>query len=65
MKYEITMERTVRLCVEFEADNDEEARQKAFDIFDDTEPFEYEHGYEEYDYAVHNYDTGHDVVMWC
>lgn len=63
MKYCITMERTLRIAVNFDAANDDEAREKASEIFDNTSQDDFEQGSEEYDYALCD-DTGRTIVDW-
>lgn len=66
MEYEITMERTVRFAVTFQAEDNDEAEEKANAIFnaamEDTDQFEGND--EEFDYALHNLDTGEELVEW-
>lgn len=64
MKYCITMERTQRVAVWFEAENDEAAEQKAERIYDDTMPEDFESGSEEYDYALEDVSDGRTIIDW-
>lgn len=63
MNYCITMERTLRVAVQFEADSDDEAYEKAKEIYDKSEPADYDQGEEEHDYALCD-GAGNLLVDW-
>lgn len=63
MKFCITMERVQRISVEFEADGDDEAQEKAVEIYDQATPADFEKGTEEHDYALCDH-TGRTLVDW-
>ena len=52
MTYNITMERTLSLSVDFEAKNDDEALAKAEQIYYGAKAEEFEDGGEAFDYAL-------------
>ena len=56
MKYCITMERTQRVAVWFDAPNDEKAEKEADRIFGAATAADFEDGDEERDYALDNVD---------
>lgn len=64
MKYCITMERTLMLAVDFEAENDDEACALAEQIYLGTEAGEFESGSEQFDYALNDTKTGRTLVDW-
>lgn len=63
MEYDITMERTQRFAVQFTAENDEEARHIAEEIFKSKNPDDFDGGDVEYDYAVSALD-GREIEPW-
>lgn len=64
MNYCITMERTLSLAINFEAENDDEAYTKAERISQDTKASDFEAGSEERDYALCDSDTCRTLVDW-
>ena len=52
MEYCITMERTLRVAVHFDADSDDKARERAIEIYDSATPAVFEAGDTEHDYAL-------------
>ncbi len=65
MKYCITIERTQRIAVWFDAEDDEAAEEKAGEIYNTTQdhPHEFESGDTEYDYALDREDGG-TILDW-
>lgn len=65
MQYYLTMERTLRIGVTFDARNDAEARMKANEIFDNAieNPEKFEGGDVEHDFALTGDDFG-DIIPW-
>lgn len=65
MLYNMTMERTLRVALDFEAENDAEAEKRADQIFTDAiaHPEKFEGGDIEHDYALCD-DQFRDVVPW-
>ena len=66
-KIEITMEKTMRVAMEFDATEEQiemlECGENPF--LDEMEKeLEQEHGYVEYDYAVVDVDTDEEMVSW-
>ena len=66
-KIEITMEKTMRVAMEFDATEEQiemlECGENHF--LDEMEKeLEQEHGYVEYDYAVVDVDTDEEIVPW-
>lgn len=64
MKYCITMERTQRVAVWFDAPNDEKAEKEADRIFGAATAADFEDGDEERDYALDNVDKGRTITPW-
>ena len=64
MEYCVTMERTLRTAVWFEAPDDEAAEKKAAEINQATGLEEFEQGDVESDYALHNAETHQMVLDW-
>ena len=62
MKYCITMERTMRVALSFEAANDDDAIEKANRICQSADPSEFEDGVEERDFALVDGET-HDLII--
>lgn len=63
MEYCITMERTLRTAISFEADNDDQACKKAEEISAQASSSDYEPGEEERDYALCD-EAGRLIVDW-
>lgn len=65
MKYNMTAERTLRIAITFEAENDEAAEKKADEMLADmiAHPENFEGGDTEHDYALCD-DGGRTVVDW-
>lgn len=63
MEYCITMERTQRVSIDFVADTDEEAWEKAQELYDMSTPVDFEKGSEEHDYALCD-ETGRTLIDW-
>lgn len=65
MEYEITIERTQRVCRTFHAENDEEASNRASELFgkEVDSPAVIADGHTEWDYAVTD-ATGRTIVDW-
>lgn len=65
MKYHLTAERTLRIAVTFEAENDEAAVKKADELFADMikHPGKFESGDIEHDYALCD-DGDRTIVDW-
>ncbi len=64
-RYCITLERTQRIAVWFEADGDDDACIKAEGILEQhkADPSKFESGDVEYDYALDD-DGGRSVIAW-
>ena len=62
-RYCITMERTDRIEKWFDAADDEEAKQIADQIFENTEAGEYDFGELQHDYCLTN-DVHEEIVSW-
>ena len=65
MEYELTIERTQRVCCTFHAENDEEASSRASELFgkEVDSPAVIADGSTEWDYAVTD-ATGRTIVDW-
>ena len=65
MEYELTIERTQRVCCTFHAENDEEASSRASELFgkEVDSPAVIADGHTEWDYAVTD-ATGRTIVDW-
>ena len=65
MEYNMTVERTLRIAITFEAENDKAAEEKANELFVDMieHPEKFEGGDKEHDYALCA-DGGRTVVDW-
>lgn len=63
MEYCITMERTLRVAVRFHAENDDQARERAIELYEMATPANFEHGDETHDYALSDSD-GRTIVDW-
>ena len=64
-KIEITMEKTMRVAMEFDATEEQiEMLERGENPFWDKMEKELEHGNIEYDYAVVDQETGLDIVTW-
>ena len=64
-KIEITMEKTMRVAMEFDATEEQiEMLERGENPFLDKMEKELEHGNVEYDYAVVDINTGLDIVTW-
>ena len=64
-KIEITMEKTMRVAMEFDATEEQiEMLERGENPFWDGMEKELEHGNVEYDYAVVDINTGLDIVTW-
>lgn len=64
MKFEATFERRQRVTIEYEADSEQDAKNKLDDIFEDMEPVDFEDGYVAYDYALWNDTERKQVIEW-
>ena len=64
MKYCITMERTQRVAVWFDARNDGKAEEKAMEIYGAVKPEDFDGGDEEYNFAVENVSEGTTLIDW-
>ncbi len=64
MKYCVTMERTLRIAVWFDAPDDEAAEAKAAEINQSTDLKEFEQGDVERDYALCNVENGRLLLDW-
>lgn len=64
-KIEITMEKTMRVAMEFDATEEQiEMLECGKNPFWDEMEKKLENGYIEYDYAVVDQETGLDIVPW-
>ena len=65
MKYQVTIERTQRICVEIEADNDSKAEEIAGEIHEDyvINPENFDGGDESYDYTLVD-ENDRTVIDW-
>ena len=64
-KIEITMEKTMRVAMEFDATEEQvEMLERGENPFWDEMEKELEHGNVEYDYAVVDVDTDEEMVSW-
>lgn len=63
MEYCITMERIQRVAVNFTADNDDQAMEKAAEINRAAAPADFEGGTEEHDYALCD-TAGRLLIDW-
>lgn len=65
MRYEITIERTVFLTTEFEANSEEEAIKKADEMYEDAKkhPEQLEDGHVQTDYAL-TAEDGVEIINW-
>lgn len=63
MEYCITMERTLRVAVHFEASSDDAACEKANEIYDNATPTDFEAGDVGHDYALCD-TSGRTLVDW-
>ena len=63
-RYCITMERTQRVAVWFDAPNDEAAERKAERINDLAKPSDFETGDEERDFALEDVSEGRTIIDW-
>lgn len=65
MKYYLTMERTLRIAMEFDAPDHAAAEEKANEMFDDAidHPEKFEGGDIEHDFALVD-DQGRDIIPW-
>ena len=64
-KIEITMEKTMRVAMEFDATEEQiEMLERGENPFWDEMEKELEHGNIEYDYAVVDVDTDEEIVPW-
>lgn len=63
MEYCITMERIQRVAVNFTADNDDQAMEKAAEINNMATPADFEGGTEEHDYALCD-TAGRQLIDW-
>ena len=62
---EITMEKTMRVAMEFDATEEQiEMLERGENPFWDEMEKELEHGNVEYDYAVVDVDTDEEIVPW-
>jgi len=64
MKYCVTMERTLRIAVWFDAPDDEAAEEKAAEINQSTDLKEFEEGDVERDYALCDVESGRLLLDW-
>lgn len=64
MKYCVTMERTLRIAVWFDALDDEAAEQKAAEINQSTSLESFEQGDMERDYILCNMETQQMILDW-
>lgn len=62
MEYCITVSRTQTTAIWFDADNDDEAREKAEGLYDDVDDADFDGG-SDYDYALDSAD-GRCLVSW-
>ena len=64
-KIEITMEKTMRVAMEFDATEEQiEILERGENPFKDEMEKELEHGDIEYDYAAVDQETGLDIKTW-
>lgn len=63
-RYCATLERTQRIAIWFDAENDKEADREASRLCDNAKPADFESGTEEYDYALDNVSEGRTVAYW-
>lgn len=65
MLYKLTMERTLRIGVEFECDSEEEANRRAEELYGHAmqHPKMFDGGSVEGDYALCD-EEGKDLVVW-
>jgi len=64
MRYCITLEEVRRIAVYFDADNDEDAEEKAAQINQKTESTDFDDGTSERDYALCNTESGRTIIDW-
>lgn len=64
MKYCVTMERTLRIAVWFDAPDDEAAEEKAAEINRSTDLKAFEQGDVERDYALCDAENGRLLIDW-
>lgn len=65
MKYEITIEKTARICIEFEAPNDDIAENKAWEIYHEAiENNACDNGDISYDHQTENITEEHTLIYW-
>lgn len=64
MRYCITLEEVRRIAVYFDADNDEDAEEKAAQINQKTESTDFVDGTSERDYALCNTESGRTIIDW-
>lgn len=64
MRYCITLEEVRRIAVYFDADNDEDAEEKADQINQKTESTDFADGTSERDYALCNTESGRTIIDW-
>ena len=65
MLYKLTMERTLRIGVEFESDNEAQARAHALILFDRAmeHPTDFDGGDVEGDFTLCD-ESGQDIIPW-
>ena len=65
MLYKMTMERTLRVGIEFEAENDSTAEVKAEELFSTaiSNPTQFDGGDTEHDYALCD-GVGNELIPW-
>ncbi len=64
MTYNITMERTLSLSIDFEAENDDETPAKAEQIYYGAKTDEFEDGGEAFGFALCAPQTGRMLIDW-
>ena len=64
MRYCITMEEVRRVAVYFDADNDDDAEEKAAQINQKTESADFAAGSSERDYALYNMESEKTIIDW-
>lgn len=65
MKVEITMEKTLRVCMEFDVTEEHvKMLENGINPFENEMEKELETGDIEYDYAAIDLDTGKDIKTW-
>ena len=64
MLYEMTLEKTVYICIEIEAENDREAEEKANEIYHSSDDTVFSGGDTEKDYRLID-DCNRTIVDWA